>query len=79
MINSRCGAVQGPGRTGCNTDLEPNRVNISRRLEDNPLRVTRGPPGGTNEAQGLRLAGIRVIVLSSCGQRRAVPQGKKRS
>jgi hypothetical protein len=24
----------GPGRTGCNTDLVPNRAYISRRLED---------------------------------------------
>ena len=27
--------------------------------------------------RGLRLAGTRVIVLSSCGQRRAVPQGRR--
>jgi hypothetical protein len=26
MINSRCGPVQGAGRTSRNTDLEPNRV-----------------------------------------------------
>jgi hypothetical protein len=79
MIIRATSPFRAPGRTGRNTDLEPNHVNISRRLEDTPLRVTRGPPGGTNEAQGLRLAGTRVIVLSSCGQRRAVPQGKKRS
>jgi hypothetical protein len=32
--HSRYEPVQGPGRTGRNTDLEPNRVNTSRRLED---------------------------------------------
>ena len=34
MINSRYEVVQGPGRTGSNTDLEPNCVNISSRIED---------------------------------------------
>ena len=52
-------------------------ANISRRLGSTPLRVTSGPPGGTNEDQGPRLAGTRVFVLGSCGQRRAAPQGMR--
>jgi hypothetical protein len=34
MINSRHEVLQAPDIQGRNTDLEPNRVNISRRLED---------------------------------------------
>ena len=34
MINSRCGAVQGLDVQAVALMLEPNRVNISSRLED---------------------------------------------
>lgn len=67
----------GRARMGRSTDLELSCLNISRRLEE-ILRVTRDPPGGSTEDQGLRLAGTRMIVLRPWGQRRAAPQREEK-
>jgi hypothetical protein len=77
MRASATGAWEPPaaglGRTGRYTDHEPNCANISGRLEDTTPSHQR-PARGTNEDQGLRLAGTRVIrtqlMRSAAGRHR---------
>src|ERR1019366_4513282 len=77
-------AGRSPGHGRCQQLLAAETRAACKVDSKTPLRVTIGrtpghhrPAGGTNQHEGLRLAGTRVIVLNSCGQRRAAPQGRE--
>ena len=75
MINSRHEVLQAPDVQGRNTDLEPNRVNISRRLEDTHSEspearpeVQRGPGSATRRDSRDRTQLMRSAAGGTAGE-----------